>query len=71
MTRTPFLFQQKLNLAVKDKAGEKTFHVHVLSQIFSVQEVYLAKPRALGDHFLSLRNASVPVSCQKPSLLVF
>lgn len=68
--KTPFLFQQKLKLAVRDGAGERTFPVHVLNRIFSVREVSLPKPRALGDSFLSLRNASVPVSCQRPSLLI-
>lgn len=51
--RTPFLFQQKLKLAAKDWAGERTFPVHTLNWIFSVQKMYLAKLRASGDHFLS------------------
>lgn len=70
MMRTPLLFQQKLKLAVRERAEERRFPVDVLNGIFSVREVYLAKPGALGDCFLSLRNASVPVSCQRPSLLL-
>lgn len=61
MMRTTFLFQQKLKLAVRDQAEERTFPVHVFNWIVSVWEVYLSQPRALGDCFFSLRNAIAPV----------
>lgn len=46
MMRTPLLFQQKLKLAVRERAEEGRFPVDVLNGIFSVREVYLAKPGA-------------------------
>lgn len=52
MMRTPFMFQQKLKLAIKNGSGERAFPMHI--QIFSVWEVCLSRPRALGDHFVSL-----------------
>lgn len=48
MMRTPFMFQQKLKLAIKNGSGERVFPMHMLSQIFSVWEVSLSRPRALG-----------------------
>lgn len=61
------MFQQKLKLAVKDGSGEGAFPMHRVIQICSVWEVYLSRPGALGDHFVSLRNDSVSVW---PSLLI-
>lgn len=59
MMRTPFMFQQKLKLAVKKGSGERAFPMHMLFQILSVWEVCLSRPKVLGDHFVSLRNTSV------------
>lgn len=62
------MFQQKLNLAVEDGSGGRAFPMHMLIQIFSMWEVYVSRPRDLGDHFVSPSNAGVSVW---PSLLIY